>query len=181
MAAVAPATGAADDSVVRPDEDDEGEEGEEGDKGDATADEGAGDDEGEATGGKKKKSSARRRRNASELNLLRDPADIIVELTEVELQRLSKVRKLHQLRYPTYIVCTHENFQLRDISGLQAIKGTALKELDLSHNKLMVIDALEQVCAAAQRRTCEAMLRALGLMDQLSLLAGRLSSRRSRR
>ena len=75
---------------------------------------------------------------------MRDPEDVVVELTESELHRLAGTHKLHQLRYPTYIVCTHENFQLRAIEGLQAIKGTALKELDLSHNKLMAIDALEQ-------------------------------------
>ena len=119
------------------------------DGGGASAEEAEGEEgkEGDAEGGdgqKKRKSGVRRRRNASELNLLRDPDDIIVELTEAELQRLAGTRKLHQLRYPTYIVCTHENFQLRDISGLQAVKGTALKELDLSHNKLMVVDALEQ-------------------------------------
>jgi hypothetical protein len=116
------------------------EEGEEGARKD-------GDDTDLATGDekKKRKGGVRKRRTASDLNLLRDPEEIIVDLTEEELQRLAGGRKLHNLRYPTYIVCTHENFQLRALDGLQAIKGTALKELDLSHNKLMVLDALEQV------------------------------------
>ena len=92
-------------------------------------------------------SGVRKRRTSAELNLLCDPDNVIVELTESELQRLAGARKLHNLRYPTYIVCTHHNFQLRAIEGLQAVKGTALKELDLSHNKLMVLDALEQVVA----------------------------------
>lgn len=120
---------------------DEGEEGE--NRGEQTENEGDGANEDGAE--KKKRKGVRRRRTGAELNLLRDPDDIVVELTEAELQRLAGTRKLHQLRYPTYIVCTHENFQLRAIEGLQAIKGTALKELDLSHNKLMAIDALEQV------------------------------------
>ena len=60
------------------------------------------------------------------------------------LDELSGAKKLHQLRYPTYIVCTHNNFQLRSVEGLRAIKGTALKKLDLSNNKLMRIDSLEQ-------------------------------------
>ena len=46
---------------------------------------------------------------------------------------------------PRYVSCTHPNFQLRSVEGLSAIKGTALKELDLSLNKLVVLDALEQV------------------------------------
>ena len=86
----------------------------------------------------------RRRKTAAELNLLADPQDIVVELTESVLDELSGAKKLHQLRYPTYIVCTHNNFQLRSVEGLRAIKGTALKELDLSHNKLMRIDSLDQ-------------------------------------
>lgn len=101
-----------------------------------------GDDYGDDNGKKKKKKKTRRA--ADELNLLRDPTDVVVELTEPVLQELAGAKKLHQLRYPTYVVCTHPNFQLRSIEGLQAIKGTALKELNLSHNKLMVLDALEQ-------------------------------------
>ena len=127
--------------------------------GDASADEaggfGATDDEGDGGGdgggasgdeGKdgKKKRTVRRRKTATQLNLLRDPQDVIVELTEPVLQELAGARKLHQLRYPTYVVCTHPNFQLRAVEGLMALKGTALKELDLSENKLMVLDALEQ-------------------------------------
>jgi len=123
---------------------DEGEDG--GKRGELTENEGDGANEeaGEGGGKKAKKGGVRRRRTANELNLLRDPDEVIVELTEDELQRLAGNRKLHQLRYPTYIVCTHENFQLRSLEGLMAVKGTALKELDLSNNKLMVIDALEQ-------------------------------------
>ena len=94
--------------------------------------------------GDKKKKGIRKRRSAAELNLLRDPTDIVVELTESVLQELAGAKKLHQLRYPTYIVCTNANFQLRALDGLRAIKGTALKELDLSFNKLMVLDGLEQ-------------------------------------
>ena len=112
------------------------------------------EDAGQAEGGEddekqKRNSGRRKRRTPAELNLLRDPDDVIVELTEAELQRLAGARKLHSLRYPTYIVCTHQNFQLRAIEGRQAVKGTALKELDLSYNKLMVLDALEQVVAIA--------------------------------
>ena len=81
---------------------------------------------------------------AADMNLLREPQEVIVELSEQVLLELSGNRELHQLRYPTFIVCTHPNFQLRAIEGLAAIKGTALKELDLSNNKLMVLDALEQ-------------------------------------
>ena len=122
----------------------EGRSGDEGDEGGdgENADEGEGGDDDAA---KKKKRVVRKRRTAADLNLLRDPEDVIVELTEPVLQELAgHSRKLHQLRYPTYIVCTHRNFQLRAIEGLVAIKGTALKELDLSNNKLMVLDALEQ-------------------------------------
>ena len=108
-----------------------------------------GEEEGEegqegAEGKKKKRGVVRKRRTAADLNLLREPQEVIVELSEPVLQELSGARKLHQLRYPTYIVCTHKNFQLRAIDGLAAVKGTALKELDLSNNKLMVLDALEQ-------------------------------------
>ena len=84
------------------------------------------------------------RRSSADLNLLRNPTEKVVELTEPVLMELAGGRKLHQLRYPTHVVCTHPNFQLRSIEGLQAIKGTALKELNLSNNKLMVLDALEQ-------------------------------------
>jgi hypothetical protein len=86
----------------------------------------------------------RARKTAEELNLLRDPTEKIVELTEPILQELAGAKKLHQLRYPTYVVCTHPNFQLRSIEGLVSIKGTALKELNLSDNKLMVLDSLDQ-------------------------------------
>ena len=102
---------------------------------------GGSDEEGD---GKKKRKGVRKRKTAGDLNLLREPADVVVELSEPVLQELAGARKLHQLRYPTYIVCTHPNFQLRAIEGLQAVKGTALKELDLSNNKLVVLDALEQ-------------------------------------
>ena len=113
---------------------------------------GGGGEDGEAAeggesgdeGDKKRKKKRRARRAAEELNLLRDPSDIVVELTEPVLQELAGNRKLHQLRYPTFVVCTHANFQLRTIEGLRAIKGTALKELDLSLNKLLVLDGLEQ-------------------------------------
>ena len=98
----------------------------------------------EAGDGTGKKKSRRARRTASDLNLLSDPQDVIIELTESTLQELAGKSKLHQLRYPTFIVLTHPNFQLRMIDGLAAVKGTALKELDLSLNKLMVIDGLEQ-------------------------------------
>lgn len=99
-------------------------------------------------------------------NLLRDPDEVVVELTEGVLQELAGPKKLHQLRYPTcvaiastavpylystpphrYVVCTHPNFELCAIDGLTAIKGTALKELDLASNRLTVLDALEQVGA----------------------------------
>ena len=101
-------------------------------------------DEAEAADASRSSGPRRRRRTAAELNLLSDPQDIVVELTESVLDELSGAKKLHQLRYPTYIVCTHNNFQLRSVEGLRAIKGTALKELDLSQNKLMRIDSLEQ-------------------------------------
>ena len=101
-------------------------------------------DEAEAADASRSSGPRRRRRTAAELNLLSDPQDIVVELTESVLDELSGAKKLHQLRYPTYIVCTHNNFQLRSVEGLRAIKGTALKELDLSNNKLMRIDSLEQ-------------------------------------
>lgn len=131
------------------------------DEGEATADEGGAsgdeinekeedeadgedDDEGDDGGKKKRKGRVRKRRTAADLNLLREPQEVIVELSEPVLQELAGSRKLHQLRYPTYIVCTHPNFQLRAIDGLAAVKGPALKELDLSNNKLMVLDALEQ-------------------------------------
>lgn len=78
------------------------------------------------------------------MNLLRDPDEIVIDLTEAVLQDLAGARKLHQLRYPTYVLCAHPNFQLRTIEGLTAIKGTSVKELDLSFNNLMVLDALEQ-------------------------------------
>ena len=87
-------------------------------------DEDAGQAEGGEDDGKQTRNSGRRkRRTPAELNLLRDPDDVIVELTEAELQRLAGARKLHSLRYPTYIVCTHQNFQLRAIEGLQAVGG----------------------------------------------------------
>eukprot|EP00966_Prymnesium_polylepis_P118597 2741816-Prymnesium_polylepis.2 len=59
-------------------------------------------------------------------------------------QELAGSRKVHQLRYPTFLVFTHPNFKLRSIEGLQTVKGTSLKELDLSDNKLVVLDRLEQ-------------------------------------
>ena len=98
----------------------EGRSGDEGDEGGdgENADEGEGGDDDAA---KKKKRVVRKRRTAADLNLLRDPEDVIVELTEPVLQELAgHSRKLHQLRYPTYIVCTHRNFQLRAIEGLVA-------------------------------------------------------------
>ena len=107
---------------------------------DAAAAEGLDGEAGEE--GKKKKRG--RRKDASDLNLLQDPQDVVVELTADVLEELSGRKKLHQLRYPTFIVCTHPNFQLRSIEGLQAVKGTALKELDLSNNRLLVLDGLEQ-------------------------------------
>ena len=58
-----------------------------------------------------------------------DPQDVVVELSVGVLEELSGHRKLHQLRYPTFIVLTHPNFQVRSIEGLQAVKGTALKEV----------------------------------------------------
>lgn len=138
--------------------DESAEEGEE-------AEEGADEEEAEEEGGeeegkkKKKRKSVRKRRSATDLNLLRDPSEVIVELTEPVLQELAGARKLHQLRYPTYIVCTHENFQLRAIEGLAAIKGTALKELDLSLNKLMV-----RSCHAHRHSaiSCERLARGAG-------------------
>ena len=100
------------------------------------------DEEGE---GSEKKKRGRRRRTAADLNLLSDPTDVIIELTESVLQELAGPRKkVHALRYPTYIVLTHPNFKLRSVEGLQAVKGTSLKELDLSNNKLSVLDNLEQ-------------------------------------
>ena len=84
--------------------------------------------DGAATGTRKRR-GLRARKTAEELNLLRDPTEKIVELTEPILQELAGAKKLHQLRYPTYVVCTHPNFQLRSIEGLVSIKGTALKEL----------------------------------------------------
>ena len=116
--------------------------GDEGEKGEEDA--GAEEEDGDEKKKKKKLGVVRTRKTANDLNLLRDPQDVVVELSEPVLQELAGARKLHQLRYPTYIVCTHKNFQLRAIEGLAAIKGTALKELDLSNNKLMVLDALEQ-------------------------------------
>ena len=122
-----------------------GDEGDEGGDGENADDDEGGEGEEGADKKKKRKGVMRKRRTAADLNLLRDPEEVIVELTEPILQELAgHSRKLHQLRYPTYIVCTHPNFQLRAIEGLVAIKGTALKELDLSNNKLMVLDALEQ-------------------------------------
>ena len=94
----------------------------------------------EGGGGKRRKK--KRRKDASDLNLVDDPQDVVVELSVSVLEELSGHRKLHQLRYPTYIVLTHPNFQLRSIEGLQAVKGTALKELDLSHNKILVLLSL---------------------------------------
>ena len=110
----------------------------------AAAAEGVDGDAGEE--GKKKKRG--RRKDASDLNLLQDPQDVVVELTADVLEELSGHKKLHQLRYPTYIVCTHKNFQLRAIEGLAAVKGTALKELDLSHNKIGVAAAKSLVTEA---------------------------------
>ena len=107
----------------------------------ASGDEAEADNE---VGGSQKKKRGRRRRTANDLNLVSDPTDVVVELTEPVLQELSGSRKVHQLRYPTYIVLTHPNFKLRSVEGLQAVKGTALKELDLSHNKLIALDNLEQ-------------------------------------
>ena len=110
-----------------------------------TDDEGAGEAGAEAEeAGEGKKKKRRRKKDASDLNLLQDPQDVVVELTVGVLEELSGGKKLHQLRYPTFIVLTHPNFQLRSIEGLQAVKGTALKELDLSNNKLLVLDGLEQ-------------------------------------
>ena len=139
----AKATGQMDDVDVSADEltADEGDEGEEAADGENADD---GDDVEEDGKKKKRKGLARKRRTAADMNLLREPQEVIVELSEQVLLELSGNRKLHQLRYPTFIVCTHPNFQLRAIEGLAAIKGTALKELDLSNNKLMVLDALEQ-------------------------------------
>ena len=71
-----------------------------------SADEAAADsaDEAEAADASRSSGPRRRRRTAAELNLLSDPQDIVVELTESVLDELSGAKKLHQLRYPTYIV-----------------------------------------------------------------------------
>lgn len=134
---------------------------------------GVSDDE---AAGKKKR---RKRRTAKELNLLADPTDVVVELTEAVLEELSGNRKLHQLRYPTYIVLTHPNFQLRSIEGLRAVKGTALKELDVSNNRLMVLDGLEQfatlkVIRASHNEITEVTIERLPRLKHLDLSFNRL-------
>ena len=106
------------------DEEELGDEGEEEAADDENEDANADPSGGAAGGGKRR---LRRRLRADELNLLKAPMDVIVELTEATLEELADNRKLHQLRYPTYLVFTHPNFQLRAIDGLRAIKGTALK------------------------------------------------------
>ena len=106
------------------DEEELGDEGEEEAADDENEDANADPSGGAAGGGKRR---LRRRLRADELNLLKAPMDVIVELTEATLEELADNRKLHQLRYPTYLVFTHPNFQLRATDGLRAIKGTALK------------------------------------------------------
>ena len=127
--------------------------------------------------GKKKKRG--RRKDASDLNLLQDPQDVVVELTADVIEELSGRKKLHQLRYPTFIVCTHPNFQLRSIEGLQAVKGTALKELDLSNNRLLVLDGLEQfstlkVLKAAHNEIAEVTIEKLPRLKHLDLSYNKL-------
>ena len=134
---------------------------------------------GDEGGGGKKKKKKKRRKDASDLNLVADPQDVVVELSVSVLEELSGHRKLHQLRYPTYIVLTHPNFQLRSIEGLQAVKGTALKELDLSHNKILVLDALEQfatlkVLRAAHNQIAEVTIEKLPRLTTLDLSHNRL-------
>ena len=115
---------ADEDPPVDGDEEELGDEGEEEAADDENEDANADPSGGAAGGGKRR---LRRRLRADELNLLKAPMDVIVELTEATLEELADNRKLHQLRYPTYLVFTHPNFQLRATDGLRAIKGTALK------------------------------------------------------
>ena len=127
--------------------------------------------------GKKKRRG--RKKDASDLNLLEDPQDVVVELTADVLEELSGHKKLHQLRYPTFIVVTHPNFQLRSIEGLQAVKGTALKELDLSNNRLLVLDGLEQfstlkVLRAAHNEIAEVTIEKLPRLKHLDLSYNKL-------
>ena len=134
--------------------------------------------DGAATGIRKRR-LLRARKTAEELNLLRDPTEKIVELTEPILQELAGAKKLHQLRYPTYVVCTHPNFQLRSIEGLVSIKGTALKELNLSDNKLMVLDSLDQfstlkILKASRNEIFEVVIEKLPRLKVLDLSHNRL-------
>ena len=129
--------------------------------------------------------------------------DVIVELTEATLEELADNRKLHQLRYPTYLAsrtptssCARPTGCARPRARAQGTRGRPRRpcraaaapppraaatlrparrqELDLSGNKLMVLDGLEQfstlkVLRAARNQITEVTIEKLPRLKILDL------------
>ena len=184
------------------DEEELGDEGEEEAADDENEDANADPSGGAAEGGKRR---LRRRLRADELNLLKAPMDVIVELTEATLEELADNRKLHQLRYRRHLVfrassCARPTGCVRSRAPRSRHarppappvprraapprrQGPSAplrrQELDLSGNKLMVLDGLEQfstlkVLRAARNQITEVTIEKLPRLKILDLSHNKL-------
>ena len=118
-----------------------------------TDDEGDGGVSGDEDGAKgKKKRAVRRRKTATQLNLLRDPSEIVVELTEPVLQELAGARKPEAVLQAVGFVTRRGDDDGRQIDWLVLVVNETMN----APSNLQKLERLKTVLDAERRKRSEA-------------------------